>query len=331
MSEPSETLEPLEDVPIRPLRGIGLARILNSIFRLNRKWHPLISCLNPSRDLVRIPFAGAELVHPAAWRKELTAYLLAGENTVPEFKLLRRLCNDLQSGTIVDVGANMGLYVLLARSITSAPIVAFEPVPFLFDLMRRNILHNQFKNVDARRKACGAQSGAIQLAAHMNAAIIPSSQKLSIPHSSSMFNDDALAAKTEDRLAKAPLVTLDKALGEQAISLIKIDCEGYELEVLRGAQTILERDRPRLFIEVHPALLNNYQSSVDELLDLLAPQYEMEFWDFEQARHVSKIARSWRKHRPNPGLSLPGRKAFVETCTTTPVPVQLYLVAIPRA
>lgn len=220
---------------------------------------------------MRIPFAGAELVHPAAWRKEFSAYLLAGENTVPEFKLLRRLCKDLQPGTIIDVGANMGLYVLLARSITSAPIVAFEPVPFLFDLMRRNIQHNQFKNVDARRQACGAQSGEIQLAAHMNAAIIPSSKELNTPHSSGVINDDALAAKTEDRLAKASLVTLDETLGEQTISLIKIDCEGYELEVLRGARTILERDRPKLFIEVHPALLNNCQSSIDELLDLLAP------------------------------------------------------------
>ena len=205
--------KPLEQVPIRTLRGAGLVRALNFILRLNRKWHPLLSCLNNSRDLVRIPFAGAELVHPAAWRKELTAYLLAGENTVPEFKLMCRLFQDLPPGTVVDVGANMGLYALLIRSVTSAPIVAFEPVPFLFDLMRRNILHNQLKLIDARQQACGAKAGEIQLAAHMNACIVPPSQESTDSHGSGVFNEDAKAARSEARLASASLVTLDEAMG----------------------------------------------------------------------------------------------------------------------
>jgi len=320
----------LEQVPIRELRGVGLARALNFILRLNRKWHPLLTCFNGSHDLVRIPFSGYELVHPAAWRKELTAYLLAGENTVPEFKLMRRLLQDLPPGAVVDVGANMGLYVLLIRSMTSAPIVAFEPVPFLFDLMRRNILCNKFRDIDTRQQACGAHAGIIQLAAHMNAHIVSPSQELTAPYGSGVFNEDAKAARSEDRLTTAPMVTLDEAMGDQIISLVKIDCEGYELEVLRGAVDILNRDRPRLFIEVHPALLHNYQSSVEELLDFLSPEYEMEFWDFEQARHVSKFARSWRKHRPNTGLQLPHREAFIAACTTSPLPAQLYIVGIPR-
>jgi FkbM family methyltransferase len=329
-SKISTDMELSEQVPIRPLRGGRLVRFLNIFLRLNRMWHPALSCFNKSRDLVVFPFAGTELVHPAAWRKELTAYFLAGEDTVPEFRLMRKLCHDLGPGTVVDVGANMGLYVVLARTVTQHPIVAFEPVPFLFDLMRRNILHNGIKNIDTHRMACGAEPGVVSLAAHMNASIVPGTLAATAKPSTGDFNADAQAARSEDRLAEAPLTTLDEAMGNRPVALLKIDCEGYELDVLRGVRGILERDKPRLFIEVHPALIGRYGGTPQALLDFLSPYYRMEFWDFEQARHVSKLIRSWRKHRPNPGLRLPNAASFLDACKNSPLPVQLYLVAYPR-
>ena len=320
----------LGEVPIRPLRGGGLVRLLNWILPLNRKWHPVLSCCNSGRDLVVFPFADAGLVIPAAWRKGLTAYFLAGVNTVPEFRLMREICQDLEPGAVVDVGANMGLYVVLTRSVTDRPIVAFEPVPFLFDLMRRNILYNRLENVDTRRMACGAAVREVTLAAHMNAAIVPEKYDPTAPSVADDFNENAMVACSEDRLVKAPLTTLDEALEDQAVALLKIDCEGYELDVLRGARGVLAQNRPRLFIEVHPTLLGQYGGSAQAILDLLMPDYEMEFWDFEQARHTSKFMRSWRKHRPNMGLQLFGAAAFLDACQKPPLPAQLYLVARPR-
>ncbi len=52
--------------------------------------------------------------------------------------------------------------------------------------------------------------------------------------------------------------------------LVKIDVEGYELAVLRGAQATLGRYRPPLFLELHPQRLRELGGSVEEVVGLLA-------------------------------------------------------------
>ena len=68
-------------------------------------------------------------------------------------------------------------------------------------------------------------------------------------------------------IVRVPVVTLDEDLASgDPVSLLKIDCEGFELNVLRGAKQILERDNPWLFLEIHPTLLPAFGQTVEEVL-----------------------------------------------------------------
>jgi hypothetical protein len=87
-----------------------------------------------------------------------------------------------------------------------------------------------------------------------------------------------------------------------AIAFLKIDCEGFECQILQGARRLIEQHRPHLFrqhlfIEVHPTQLENFGSSTEQVLDLVARDYDLEFWHFQIGRHTSKLARSLAKFR----------------------------------
>ena len=116
----------------------------------------------------------------------------------------------------------------------------------------------------------------------------------------------------------------------EKIALLKIDCEGYEFEILRGAQKLLQRHRPLLFVEVHPEQLVQFGHSTQQLLDFLAPDYELEFWYFQIGRHAAKWSRTLEKFR----RPYPHRCATVEemlaASTSIPGPAQIYFLGRPK-
>src|SRR5450755_996336 len=146
---------------VRPLRGENLLLQLHRALPLGRKYHPLVSLFNKPDGFVEILFGPYKLVYPAAWRKSLTNHLLVGVDVIPEFTLIAPVCRQLRGGFLIDVGANIGLYTLLLRANSSLPIIAYEPQPHLYDLVRRNVAHNRLENIDVRNVGCGAESGEV--------------------------------------------------------------------------------------------------------------------------------------------------------------------------
>ena len=66
-------------------------------------------------------------------------------------------------------------------------------------------------------------------------------------------------------------MTLDALLGDEKIDMVRMDAEGAEWVILRGMRGILASDRPlKMFIEVHPKLITEYQGDLDEWLGMLA-------------------------------------------------------------
>ena len=316
---------------IRLLRGVGLLRALHAAFPIGRKYHPLLTLLNGRQGLAALPFAGRELVHPLAMGKSATGLLLAGEACVPEGRLLPALLRPLTRGALLDVGANIGIYPLLFRASSSLPVIAYEPQPLLFRLLELCVAHNRLADVSCRSLACGDTRGNVPFSIGLNGEIATGDAARNVTTLDAFDLERAIhdthAAKS---VVDVPLTTLDDDLGDTPVAFLKIDCEGFEHRILRGAARLLERQRPVLFIEVHPLGLEKFGSSAREVVDLLAPLYSLEGWDFSESRFASKLVRSLRKHRPTDGRKFATMEEFLAAAQDEPRPSQLYLVARPR-
>jgi FkbM family methyltransferase len=181
--------------------------------------------------------------------RSLIAY---GEWGEAEVRLFERF---LRSGDVViEVGSNLGSHTVpLSKAVGSAGAVhAIEPQRLIHQLLCGNLALNGCFNVYPRRVAAGDHEGIIDIAdlaphLEMNYGAVSVNWR---------FEPDTV-------MERLPLITLD-SLGLPKVDFVKIDAEGLDVEVLRGASRILHRDRPALFVEAAPptftelfALLNN--------------------------------------------------------------------------
>jgi FkbM family methyltransferase len=208
------------------------------------------SCKSPS--IVARRFFGYDLYLDVSRSSAQRLLYLEGERFVNEAALVKSLLKP--GGTVVDVGANIGYITMLcARAVgTRGRIIAFEPEPDNLVELRMNVECNGLSNIEIRTSAVGAGTGEVVFARGINGGVC------SDPAAS-----DAI---------RVSIVALDTAL-TGTIDMIKIDVEGYEGEVLAGAKETIRRERPAMFIEIHPALLPQGHS-VQGILDFLDAYYE---------------------------------------------------------
>jgi FkbM family methyltransferase len=153
-----------------------------------------------------------------------------------ELSKVRRVERLVQPGmTCYDIGANVGYYTLLTSVLVGASgkVFAFEPVPGNIAFLRRNLRINRCGNVQVFELALTDFDGVTRFAEH---------------RFRSRGHLDA-AGNLEVRCA-----SLDSLSAEGAISapnILKIDVEGAELKVLRGARQILEAAKPVIFLATH--------------------------------------------------------------------------------
>jgi len=148
-------------------------------------------------------------------------------------------------GLIVDVGANIGHYTLVAALAVGARghVVAFEPVPEIHAELGANVALNGLDNVTLVEGAAGATAGELTIHRH---ARNPGGHSLAAE-----IVQDGKGAESQVRVY--PLDELLEArFPGQAVRAIKIDVEGFEAAVLEGAQRLLARDKPAVIFEFWP-------------------------------------------------------------------------------
>lgn len=141
--------------------------------------------------------------------------------------------------SIADIGANIGWYTLHAAALDpSATVVAFEPVPKSFEQLRRAIVRNGLSRVTTENVAVADHTDGLTLIADLSIAGAAS------VHPTIMLD--------HPQTIHVSSVTLDGYAKEHALHFdaIKLDVEGGELAVLRGATQILTTDRPLVFCEM---------------------------------------------------------------------------------
>src|SRR5919112_1442169 len=163
-----------------------------------------------------------------------------------------------QGDIVVDIGAHIGLYTIISskRVGTNGKVVAIEADPGNFEMLNRNIKLNQLTNVIPLNYAVYSKETKIKL-------YLPEVESGYTIYNTIMSN----RARTEDKFVEVNANTLDYLLqlkGIMEVNWIKIDVEGAEFEVLKGASNVLSKSKDiALLIEVHG--LDNYRPILEFL------------------------------------------------------------------
>lgn len=181
---------------------------------------------------------------------------LYGEYCPAEWRMLKQL---IRPGmTVVEVGANMGSHsVDMARACAPGPFYAFEPQPRIFQILCANLALNDIANAFAYPEGCGEVEG------H---AVVP------LMDYAAPGNFGGLSLRPTGAQGIKVRVRPIDSLDLPACGLLKVDVEGYEPQVLRGAGDTIARCRPAIYIE------NDRAAQQQEVISLIANMGYRLYW-----------------------------------------------------
>ena len=200
--------------------------------------------------------------------------------------------NTKQGDIVVDVGAHIGKYTIIASKRVSAngKVIAIEAHPGNYEMLNRNIKLNGLTNVTTLNYAVYSKESKVKL-------FLPDEDSGYTMHHSVMFNylssKYLLQGKDNEKFIEVNANTLDNLLQKNGISQVnwlKIDVEGAEFEVLKGSTNILSISKDiSLLIEVHnPDDTNHYK----QIIDFLKPyNFKIEFEKIYESGERHMVAR----------------------------------------
>jgi FkbM family methyltransferase len=182
--------------------------------------------------------------------------------------------------TVVEVGANIGYYALLETRLVGSggKVIAIEPVPRNVEGLRRNVRNNGRTNIEVHQLAIADRNGTLPM------------------YLSARSNWHSLLPTPSAETCMVPVSTLDDFLFSappDSVDLIRMDVEGYEIEIIKGMQRVLSVYDPYLLIEIHPDVVGS-QAIIDYLHTLENLGYAPQFV-FEQERDY---AIRWKFLKP---------------------------------
>ncbi len=191
----------------------------------------------PAEDVLVTTAAGWDMWLDPADQAVARSIIATGEWQSVEAALIGTLVRE--GDTVIDVGANVGYMTgVLALAVgATGRVIAFEPEHRNHELVKRTVALNAWSQVSLHRAACGESPGTLTL--HRD------------DHN---FGNHSLARDTIHTAATqvVEVVTLDETTSTlDELALIKLDVQGWEWHVLRGAQT-LKRFSPVLVTEFFP-------------------------------------------------------------------------------
>lgn len=161
--------------------------------------------------------------------------------------LMRKLVRP--GDAVLDIGANVGLHtVFLSKLVDVGRVIAFEPVSEMADRLSANCAFNRVDNVTLVRAALGEETGEATIQANLG--------DPGMEGTNSMIASVHVANRPDRYEERTiPVKRLDDIAGELGISeridFVKIDTEGFEPMVIRGALETLRKTRPAMLIEAH--------------------------------------------------------------------------------
>jgi len=241
---------------------------VREFFRLERKWNSLQSAEPVLREI--------GLLHPVRVQVERGFSLLLDPRDLVPVTILRTrqwqpevwdsVSGVLSEGSVFfDVGAHIGYFSMKAAVQVgqTGRVVAFEPNPEILKQLRNNVAANHFQNVIVEPIACTDREQMLTL----YAAPIANTGASSLAKQNAEISADQ--APQAYSVRGRPIDDVVRELALKRVDAIKIDVEGAEVIVLRGAMNTLLQFHPKLTVEVIPRQLAGFQTTVDDLRALL--------------------------------------------------------------
>ena len=164
---------------------------------------------------------------------------------------------------LLDVGAHYGIFSLVFAKRPNTVALAFEPSSSTYEMLRYHQQANPDCNIKPFQLALGASEGKLKMQQD-GTHLVAVSTEGSIP----------------ETILEVDVTTIDTFVQQHNIvpDVMKIDVEGFELNVLKGASAFLSQNNPLIFLEVHPTFLEENGDSVDELINFLF-KFNYRFYD----------------------------------------------------
>jgi FkbM family methyltransferase len=171
------------------------------------------------------------------------------------------------SALVIDIGANIGAHTLrLARLVgPHGRVLAFEPTDFAFQKLQRNLALNPelASRVEVFHCFLTEASDVAVPRAIYSSWPLNGGEDLHAKHlGHAMPTETATARSLDDVLALYP---------DRRVQLVKLDVDGFECSVLRGAREMLREARPIFVMELAPYVLEERGASLSELLSFFIP------------------------------------------------------------
>lgn len=190
---------------------------------------------NKNAKRIRILPGGGKVICDLSVPYEAMVWLEQEEQ--PDLELLRDLLKPGQ--TFVDCGANIGIWTVVAALAVkpTGRVYAFEPNPFTFEKLSQNLsLLNPKGQIELFAMAVGSENKELLLRCH---------QEHNVSQVISTSNKESIMVS---------VVSIDSIFKDTYVDGIKIDVEGFEIEVLKGAENILKKCTPWLIVEFNTVL-----------------------------------------------------------------------------
>ena len=234
-----------------PLHVLRKTKAFQAILR-SRLNHPKLYDLGYSHKVALRPFTHASI----RWRKQKLEPGIS--------KLIKNIAKELDlqndKGLFFDVGANIGLYTWeVSKVCPHRKILAFEPDPENIKLLRKTLSSANLQNLEIHKCALSNQDGEISFFQDKLTSATGCVAGKDKPWIEQYLNSTASEIRVKTN-------TLDSLVSdENNPSLIKIDVEGHEVEVLEGGRNTLIKIKPLLVIESFPPKQLTILSILQEL------------------------------------------------------------------
>lgn len=202
-------------------------------------------------------------------------------------RALKTLCK--RGDVVLDIGANVGSHALPMASFVGeeGSVYAFEPVPWAMNRMKRNLELNNFNNIVLESIALSDTNEEVEMKFRASFKL---GSKSGVGAAGKI--DDSWWGECEH--VQVRLETLDSYVSARQLSrldLIKLDVDGFEGKVIRGALETLERFKPIIIMEVAPAWIEMRGDNIRDILhdiEQLGYRFYREI-DFELISNLSEM------------------------------------------